>query len=128
MTKKHLEIANSFIRKATEDIILLNKIADDGEISVSIYYFHAQQAVEKLLKALLSKNGIRFGKTHNIRELMDLLADTEYALPTHFTKFDALTPYGTIGRYEDLSFKEPFTRQEIRRMIADFKVWVEANM
>src|SRR5215471_3695038 len=35
--------------------------------------FHAQQVVEKYLKALLTARGIPFPKTHNIRTLVEML-------------------------------------------------------
>ena len=34
--------------------------------------FHCQQAGEKLLKAVLQENGIRFGKTHDLEEILSL--------------------------------------------------------
>ena len=43
--------------------------------------FHAQQAVEKALKAVLIINNISYPKTHNIRTLLDLLPK-EIVLPT----------------------------------------------
>lgn len=47
------ELASRSIRKAEEDMLLLEKIVDDEDISSEIVGFHAQQAIEKLLKALL---------------------------------------------------------------------------
>jgi HEPN domain-containing protein len=35
--------------------------------------FHAQQCVEKYLKAVLQESGARFAKTHNLMTLLDLL-------------------------------------------------------
>lgn len=39
--------------------------------------FHAQQCVEKYLKARLQEAGIVFGKTHNLTFLLDLLLSIE---------------------------------------------------
>ena len=36
--------------------------------------FHAQQCVEKYLKARLQESGIAFSKTHNLTVLLDLLS------------------------------------------------------
>lgn len=38
--------------------------------------FHAQQAVEKSLKAVLISRGIDFPRTHNLRMLIDVLPET----------------------------------------------------
>ncbi len=39
--------------------------------------FHAQQAVEKYLKALLVLNGTKFGKTHDIADLLAWLPEPQ---------------------------------------------------
>ena len=36
--------------------------------------FHAQQCIEKYLKALLQENGTAFPKTHQLEKLIDLMA------------------------------------------------------
>ena len=53
MSDARYELVLMSIRKAEDDIVLLEKITDDEEISSEIVGFHAQQAIEKLLKALL---------------------------------------------------------------------------
>lgn len=73
--KRH-EQALLFLKKAAEDEALLDEVLSSSRISDEIIGFHCQQAAEKLLKALLSEFGIRFRKTHDVRELMDLLEDT----------------------------------------------------
>ena len=35
--------------------------------------FHAQQAVEKLLKAVLSHHGVTYGRTHDLGRLVELV-------------------------------------------------------
>ena len=45
------EQAEIFVAKADEDMHLLEALLDDTTTSDSIWGFHAQQAVEKLLKA-----------------------------------------------------------------------------
>jgi HEPN domain-containing protein len=64
--KQH-EQALLFIRKAAEDEALLAEVVSAARISNEIFGFHAQQAAEKLLKALLSEFGIPFPRTHNLR-------------------------------------------------------------
>jgi HEPN domain-containing protein len=59
--------------------------------------FHAQQCMEKYLKALLVLRGIAFAKTHHIRLLMDLLADNPpFVLDPDIQ--DRLTDYATASR------------------------------
>jgi len=70
---KQLEQARKFLAKAAEDETLLDAVQAKLEVSDSIYGFHAQQAAEKLLKALLSVHAVRFPKTHDLHELLNLL-------------------------------------------------------
>jgi len=62
--------------------------------------FHAQQCVEKYLKALLAFLAVPFPKTHNIRDLMNLLP-TKYRPDHDEDQQDLLTDYATIIRYPD---------------------------
>lgn len=60
--------------------------------------FHAQQCVEKYLKALLVYHQVAFPKTHDIEKILSLMpAAVAVALPK--SEADALTQYATMGRY-----------------------------
>ena len=59
-----LEEAQRFLRLAAQDEILLDKLLSDREVPNSIWGFHAQQAVEKLLKAVLTAKNKPFPRTH----------------------------------------------------------------
>jgi HEPN domain-containing protein len=67
-------VASEWVKKAENDLktathsLRLGKGCPTDTVS-----FHAQQAVEKYLKALLSAHGIPFPKTHNIGRLLELL-------------------------------------------------------
>ncbi len=60
--------------------------------------FHAQQVVEKYLKALLTARGIPFPKTHDIRKLAEMLPA---GARVHLSQDeeDELTDYATAARY-----------------------------
>ena len=59
--------------------------------------YHAQQCVEKCLKAYLVFRGVDFPYTHNISRLLELCLDTDW----QDTMRDAeeLTPYAITTRY-----------------------------
>ena len=60
--------------------------------------FHAQQCIEKYIKAFLTVQGIEFAKTHNIRVLMELIpAESRPDLDRMWQ--DRLTDYATSARY-----------------------------
>jgi HEPN domain-containing protein len=61
--------------------------------------FHAQQAVEKALNAVLASASVDFPFTHNIAVLMQLCDDEGFELPPSLAHADPLTPYGVAERY-----------------------------
>lgn len=60
--------------------------------------FHAQQAVEKGLKAVLLKRGVEFPFTHNLQGLLDRMPP-ELNVPPGVLDAVALTPYAVAARY-----------------------------
>lgn len=62
------------LRKARQDELVLERLLDDREVDDDTLGFHAQQAVEKLLKAILASRSVDYPRTHNIRVLIELLA------------------------------------------------------
>jgi HEPN domain-containing protein len=67
-TKKWLEYAEENLRSA--------KVLLDNELFNPCLQ-NVQQAVEKMLKALLVESGIKIKKTHSINELVIILAEKE---------------------------------------------------
>lgn len=61
-----------WIEKADEDLIVVEHELSypDEEIPTGAVCFHAQQCVEKLLKAYLVFNNKEFGRTHNLEYLL----------------------------------------------------------
>ena len=64
-------------------------------------------------------------RTHNLRFLMDLLADAGHPLPADFADLDTLTPYGTLFRYEDLPDEIKIDRKALLRLVASLRSYVE---
>lgn len=127
---KPREQALLFLRKAEEDENLLDEVLASPRVSDAVIGFHCQQAAEKLLKALLSYLGVRFRKTHDLRELADLLADAGHALPEELSDIDMLNPYAVELRYEILFLEDepPLDRREARRLITMLRKWVEREI
>ncbi len=71
--------------------------------------FHAQQCVEKYLKALLVFRGVHFPRTHDIEQLVSPLPESIWlrlsiAERRRLTAYTAVTRYP--GRYELISLDE----------------------
>ena len=49
-----LDLAKAYLAKGQEDEAVLGEFVDNPRISDSVFGFHAQQAIEKYLKAILA--------------------------------------------------------------------------
>lgn len=88
------------LRKARQDELVLERLLDDREVDDDTLGFHAQQAVEKLLKAILASRSVDYPRTHNIRVLIELLAKDGIQLPEELSQIARLTQFGTTFRYD----------------------------
>lgn len=61
--------------KAIEDQVVLVKLSPEREVADAVLGFHAQQAVEKGLKAVLAARGEAVPKTHDLTFLLQLLGE-----------------------------------------------------
>ena len=90
--------------------------------------FHAQQAAEKSLKALLISRSCEPPYIHNLQVLLDLLAVPEPTV-SEIVESASLTAYAVLTRYPHLG--EPVTEEEWRRA-ADLALrvvrWVEQRL
>jgi len=87
--------------------------------------FHAQQAVEKALKAVLIANGVAPPKTHNIRTLLDFLP--QHIIPPQEVEDAAsLTDYAVISRYPgDFESVDEEEYKETVRLAENVVLWAE---
>jgi hypothetical protein len=122
-----VEQARILAHKADEDIHVLMALKDDADTSDAVWGFHAQQAVERLLKALLARRGVRFPFTHRLLELGDLLADAGSPLSAKFEPLLDLTPYAVELRYSVLPVADepPLDRMRLTLLIQAFRTEVE---
>jgi HEPN domain-containing protein len=84
--------------------------------------FHAQQAVEKSLKAVLSANTVEFRRTHDLVTLLDLLADNNLPAPPGADWIDELNPYAVEARYGTIE-PEGLDRQRAVQVVGKIVEW-----
>jgi len=107
-----IEQAQLLQRKATQDLAVLRKLIGEPAISDETLGFHAQQAAEKLIKALLALGGHEYPRTHDLGLLLDLLASLDVQIPEALMTVEILTPFATVFRYDDLPLEAAIDRQE----------------
>lgn len=85
--------------------------------------FHAQQAIEKLLKALLDSLGRKYPRIHQLEKIETALAEAGERLPAVPVKLDDLTLYALDYRYGEPLPPEPLNRDDVTatvRIIREF--------
>lgn len=103
------------LHAAQQDLAACQLLANSAGIGDAIVGFHAQQSVEKSLKAVLSARMIEFRRTHDLILLMDLLQDHKLPAPPEADWLDELNPYAVEARYGTI---EPDGLDRIRAMQA----------
>jgi HEPN domain-containing protein len=97
--KEVAEVVREWVLKAENDLTnAVHTLKLGAECPTDTVGFHAQQCVEKYLKALLVFLDIDFPKTHDIEELVALLPRRKRAKMSLAEK-RRLTRYATVGRY-----------------------------
>jgi HEPN domain-containing protein len=111
-----IKVVREWIEKAENDFINAAHTLELGEKGpLDTVCFHAEQCVEKYLKALLVLSGIEFPKTHDIDELF-LLVPAAYRLVIEAVDRGRLTDYATITRYPGVY--EPISLTEAKHIVA----------
>lgn len=119
------DLAALLVRKASGDEVALQVLAADGAVPDEIVGFHAQQAVEKLLKAALAALDRDFPRTHDLTTLTQLLEDAGHSLPQRLASADDLTVWAVEFRYEE-SLQGRFDRSAVIELVAAVREWVAA--
>lgn len=89
------------IELAERDRRAFHVLAAAPEIDRAVAGFHAQQAVEKALKAVLVGHGIEFRRTHDLQLLADrLVGDLGMQLSVPETELRRLTPFAVEARHQ----------------------------
>jgi HEPN domain-containing protein len=118
------DLAARFARKARSDEIALEKLADDPDVPDDLIGFHAQQALEKLLKAALAHAGVAPPRIHDLGELMARLTDVGLSPRASASEARALVPWAVEFRYEDI-LDERLDRAAARKAVTDLRAWVD---
>ncbi len=125
-----LERAELLMAKAKDDEILLEEIISNEKVRDEIIGFHAQQAAEKQLKALLMAKNIPYRRTHDLRELIDLIKDNGIEFPESLMDIRTLSPFAVEFRYDYIPSEEeePFNRLKALELVQKLRKWVENTL
>ncbi len=91
------------LERARGDLAALRVLARDETQADHVVGFHAQQAVEKSLKAALVMLDIEIPRTHEIAYVLSLLEDAGVGVPEEVASADSLTPWAGGLRYDEVA-------------------------
>jgi HEPN domain-containing protein len=121
------EQAQQFLLKAQDDWVALKTLLENSAVADEIVGFHAQQVIEKSLKAILAFKEVTFRKTHDLAELIDLCYDNKIVTPDELGKAVELTPFAVEFRYDFLppeaTSSQPLKREQIRILVQRTIEW-----
>jgi HEPN domain-containing protein len=119
-----LDLARVLLARAIDDETLVRKVSPDTDIADAIVGFHAQQAVEKLIKAVLAARGVAFMKSHALSYLIGLVEENKIETPQDLSEADVLSPWAVEFRYEG---DEPpvLDRSAALALVEQVKRWAE---
>ena len=109
--------AAKWLRKADRDLKVARRELESENPVTEAVCFHAQQAVEKYLKAFLVYHNRPFRKTHDIAELLHLCIKVDKSFEKFMNeKVVKLTVYSVDTRYPGALDYEP-TPEEAREAV-----------
>jgi HEPN domain-containing protein len=110
--EKVITVAGEWVKKAENDLKNAAYTLElDDECPTDTVCFHAQQVVEKYLKALLVFKGIPFPKSHNIEDIIALLPPSSRPKLAEKEQ-DKLTEYATVTGTRATTNRSPWTRRK----------------
>lgn len=96
MTPTPASRARMLLRLSRNDADVLKFAVEDR-----IAGFHAQQSIEKAMKAILTICGVDYPFIHSLPQLADMIAGQDIALPKTPYRFADLTEYAVSLRYDE---------------------------
>ena len=113
--KAVIKEVNAWIRKAEADFQNIELVLPAKSAPFDTVCFHAQQAAEKYIKALLTFYGIPFGKSHDLDKLINLLPPKS-KVQAMVGDLSELSDAAVMTRYpEDLD--EEYDREIAERLV-----------
>jgi HEPN domain-containing protein len=127
LSQPDLEEAQLLLHKAEEDAEAVGKLATDIGIADAIVGFHAQQAVEKAMKAVLAASGDDFPWTHDLRYLIERLNDLGSPLPESLHEIRVLGPWAVEFRYGE-TIDDQLDRDQAVALVNEALAWAKAQI
>jgi len=112
------------LKKAMED----EKVAQWPGSPDGPFGFHVQQAVEKLLKALLSQIGLQYERTHDLEDLVEQLQEAGETVPMAVIEYSKFERFAVIHRYDNVPVEQVLDRPQALETVRILREHVSARI
>ncbi len=119
-----LEEALRALRMADRDIVAFRKMKDDPDFHFTTTCFHAQQAIEKCMKAVMFEHGISFPPIHDLARLAMSLHEHGVVVPCTVEELRKLNPFAVTFRYDDADIPL-ISVAEVEKMVDAMRRWAD---
>ena len=119
--------ARALLRAAGRDWKTVELLLQHPDAPISSVCFHAQQYLEKAMKAVLVSSTVIFRRTHDLEELADLLEQKVIEPPLPKDQLKRLNPFAVTIRYEDLELTL-IDIHTVAEMMENGRAWVERQI
>lgn len=96
-------LTRQWLRKAEHDVAAAQHLFKHKPPLSDEICFHCQQAIEKLLKGLLTENGLPIQKTHDLTVLLSQLLPTDPSLRSLRRGLKGVSRYAVEYRYPGMN-------------------------
>jgi len=129
---KSRDHARLLMEKAAEDVFVLERLAGEARAPEAMVGFHAQQAIEKYLKAVLTDRGITYPWTHDLAALVDLVHRSGIGAAPEADTLPRLSRFAAEHRYGRLPPEEggepALDRAWAVRCVGLVRAWAESKL
>jgi HEPN domain-containing protein len=122
-----VDLANQLLQRACDDQAAAEALLHVDSVTDVIVGFHAQQGVEKSIKAVLAVHGVDFPFTHDVGRLAVLAKRAGHPLPDDLRDADGLTVYAGALRY-DPDDPKSVDRETALRWVTAAVTWARAQL
>jgi HEPN domain-containing protein len=111
MVKSDKDHALQLLEMAGKDLQALANMRSEKDFSEEVFGFHAQQTIEKALKAWIAARSLTYPKSHDVSILIKILEQAGESL-TPFPDLEDYTVFAVQYRYEGYDEADELDRED----------------
>jgi HEPN domain-containing protein len=117
------DLARFLSRQAEGDAKAVRLLAGNSEIADQPVGYHAQQAIEKWMNAVMASRSLPDEATHDLGRLLGVLVAADIDAPPGADRLDLLSPFFVQQHCDELLDVEPLDREAVVSLVAEVGDW-----